>query len=842
MPRLIISTGSGSDPGRTVDLGTDVVSIGRDAGNTIPLDTEGKASRRHCQVAPVSGNGWEVVDNQSTNGTRVNGAPVDRRRLRHGDVIEVGLTKIRFEDERAVASGEASACYLEWTAGDRKGERVPLAAARTSFGRRESNTVVLADKMASSHHAEIVRDLNGYTIRDLGSTNGTLVNGTPVTETALTHGARVRIGGAKFVFKDPAMKDVEVALEGLEEDDGGWGMMSELDVSRGGGGAGGVIAAVLLIGALAAGAFVLGNKTSDVGGTAVDTANLLTDGGFDGEESVAWIADEGVPATAARATSGGRAGRGGFLAVRHDGRGAGRAVVRSVDDLDLAPTEAYKVSGFAQRSGAGRAYLGIQWVRGASTESGATAVTQTVPVGEPEKAGAWTPFESIVRRPAWARRGRLVVVVSPDTGFQLDDVRLEAATAPAPAELTGARGYEPSVSATGGLDVKRTATALLVGASPWAKLGDGRVVGGADAFRVDGPATAADGGVAVKGRLVDDQGGVPATVTWKADAGQLTASVEVPGATEVGLAADFPRAHLEDGLGVLAPTGAVRVSPEAGANVDGAKRVLLGTPQANVELKRPPTLVALDVTSEGATRAATVEAADPVLVRVVVSAAGPAATFRVVTDFDPERQQAQADLQKALSLAQGTPGPGLTALDAVGQRYPFDEEVVRRAREAAQRIAAAADDDVAALDRAVERFTVFGDEPALKDAERRAAALALQFPRSSTGSPRELYVETKAAELRALRTKFDLGRAAPEVNRLVRLAELLEQEAPAVEGDPDLKVIALAYYDTVVARYGDLEAAAAQGDDQAVVDKIKQARARRDALMGDATVSARFPK
>ena len=46
----------------------------------------------------------------------------------------------------------------------------------------------------------------------------------------------------------------------------------------------------------------------------------------------------------------------------------------------------------------------------------------------------------------------------------------------------------------------------------------------------------------------------------------------------------------------------------------------------------------------------------------------------------------------------------------------------------------------------------------------------------------------------------------------------------------------------VVVRYGDLEAAAAQGDDQAVVDKIKQARARRDALMGDAAVSARFPK
>jgi hypothetical protein len=184
---------------------------------------------------------------------------------------------------------------------------VPLTAARISFGRRESNTVVLTDKMASSHHAEIVKDLNGYTIRDLGSTNGTLVNGTPVTETLLTHGARVRIGGAKFVFKDPAMKDVEVALEGLEEDDGGWGMMSELDVSRGGGGAGGVIAAVLLIGALAAGAFVLGNRTSD--GSALHTP---TSHGrqVDGEERRV-DRRRGLPA---RLDVGRRAGRGGFLA------------------------------------------------------------------------------------------------------------------------------------------------------------------------------------------------------------------------------------------------------------------------------------------------------------------------------------------------------------------------------------------------------------------------------------------------------------------------------------------------------------------------------------------------
>ncbi len=82
-------------------------------------------------------------------------------------------------------------------------------------------------------------------------------------------------------------------------------------------------------------------------------------------------------------------------------------------------------------------------------------------------------------------------------------------------------------------------------------------MGGADAFRADGPPAAADGGVVVRGHLVDDQGTVPATVTWKASADGLAASVEVPGATEVGLAADFrararrgrPRDPRADGRG-----------------------------------------------------------------------------------------------------------------------------------------------------------------------------------------------------------------------------------------------------------------------------------------------------
>src|SRR5205814_4761372 len=174
-------------------------------------------------IAGGAGAGWELVDLQSTNGTRVNGQAIKRQRLVPGDVVDIGTTKLHYDDPEGAAAREAtpSVCYLEYTAGPKRGERIPLTGSRTTLGRRETNTIVLDDRMASGHHAEIVKDLNGYTIRDLGSTNGTLVNGEPVTELLLTHGARVRVGNARLVFKDPTMKHVEVTLAGLDEDDGG---------------------------------------------------------------------------------------------------------------------------------------------------------------------------------------------------------------------------------------------------------------------------------------------------------------------------------------------------------------------------------------------------------------------------------------------------------------------------------------------------------------------------------------------------------------------------------------------------------------------------------------------
>ncbi len=65
----------------------------------------------------------------------------------------------------------------------------------TSIGRGLGNNVVLPDEAVSGQHAKLLWDNKHWTISDVGSTNGTLVNGKPVASTtALRIGDTIRIG------------------------------------------------------------------------------------------------------------------------------------------------------------------------------------------------------------------------------------------------------------------------------------------------------------------------------------------------------------------------------------------------------------------------------------------------------------------------------------------------------------------------------------------------------------------------------------------------------------------------------------------------------------------------
>lgn len=62
------------------------------------------------------------------------------------------------------------------------------------IGRAEDNDVVLDDSHVSKHHAELRHSAHGWDIRDLGSSNGTEVNGQPVQAAEARAGDVLRVG------------------------------------------------------------------------------------------------------------------------------------------------------------------------------------------------------------------------------------------------------------------------------------------------------------------------------------------------------------------------------------------------------------------------------------------------------------------------------------------------------------------------------------------------------------------------------------------------------------------------------------------------------------------------
>jgi len=85
------------------------------------------------------------------------------------------------------------------------GRTFPLSNTPLSLGRTPDNTVVIASALASRRHAELRYEGNGYVLYDLGSSNGTSVNGQRVQTARLNPGDVITIGDESFRFDAPAM-------------------------------------------------------------------------------------------------------------------------------------------------------------------------------------------------------------------------------------------------------------------------------------------------------------------------------------------------------------------------------------------------------------------------------------------------------------------------------------------------------------------------------------------------------------------------------------------------------------------------------------------------------------
>jgi pSer/pThr/pTyr-binding forkhead associated (FHA) protein len=88
--------------------------------------------------------------------------------------------------------------------GPNKGDEYVVRKPATLIGRNEACDLIVSDPLVSRRHCQILWDGVYCTVEDLGSTNGTAVNGQPLTAAyALRPGDRLQVADVVFLFGDP---------------------------------------------------------------------------------------------------------------------------------------------------------------------------------------------------------------------------------------------------------------------------------------------------------------------------------------------------------------------------------------------------------------------------------------------------------------------------------------------------------------------------------------------------------------------------------------------------------------------------------------------------------------
>ncbi len=236
--------------GREYTIGIAPLVFGRDASSDVVVSGS-EVSRRHAEIQ-VTGDGYVLMD-FSVNGVLLNGQRMGRRHLlARADVIRIGNDEFRFYADAAPAPAPFAApprprstpepassdgpppgagqrlsdtmhgvpiselrqaitpaspqpaplASLLVRTGAMKGSRLPVRVPVVNIGRADFNDIVLSEPSVSTSHAKLQRRDDIWVLSDLGSTNGTFVEGEIVTgETALTPGTTLRFGDVAVLFE-----------------------------------------------------------------------------------------------------------------------------------------------------------------------------------------------------------------------------------------------------------------------------------------------------------------------------------------------------------------------------------------------------------------------------------------------------------------------------------------------------------------------------------------------------------------------------------------------------------------------------------------------------------------
>lgn len=754
MARLKVRSESGKD--EVIDLSADEITVGRSPRNTVQLD-DTAASRRHCRL-DRKGADWMLVDLGSSNGTLLNDSRLDeneQRPIAGGDVIRIGGTTLEFVEEVELEleldddDGSEPDAALVFQSGDRIGDRIPLSPGSTSFGRSAKCTVQLQEAGISSEHFEIRLTGTDAVIRDLGSTNGTLLNGGKIIEAPLSPGDVIQFAKVQLRF---------LVAEGEDDGDGdlvgdGVSVLSGDEAPRRS-----ALAAVLpllLLAALGGGGYYASTlitarspyqfPVAPEGSMLQEGWSLETPGAIE-----AWaIADDTSEVSLSRSRA--QSGSASLQLSVAEAAEPRLVACRYQERLEVPSGEAVRV-GAAVHAGSldGMAGLSVRWF---PTGTGVAMLREDfTPFCAGEKR--FREVEHVLTPPADAAIAELGLVTFATSGkAYFDDIFLVPTGETARAATLESNGFDLRPGAKGAMDLLRGDLSLVrdlqlvrfrdEGAWPQ------------QVFLVPGDSSAG-GSYQIEGSVLLPDGSTAGAVRVSATSAATGFTIGYTVSEPAGI-----RFTLDPGL---AAGGITTVSGESWNRYyrdfegETADALLLGE-NNQLQVKFEPAMsVAVD----------TVDGEVICSARPLGGASGEAFSVLLQTAFDEERKTAQRLWIDAESARRsGALGESMTLLERIVREYPYNPKILADAESALRSARAAAEPELAALRASAGEATFFASEARYRELETEALELARRYESTTFGE-----------EARAIATQ-----ARTEAEGLVRAADLAQADMTLARGE-----------------------------------------------------------
>ena len=190
----------------------DTITIGRSAECVWVIPAEDNVASGHHAVIMMRNGRLCLRDTGSRNGIFHKAKRIQEKVLAPGDQFSIGNCTLFVERVRTARTTPHELVFLNT---DRKGESLKLDRAKMVAGSAPGGDIVIDEQLVSQKHAEFGSKADGCWLRDLGSKNGTFVNGTrlsPSTERLLADDDVVSIAFVDFKFVDGRVEHSQIRI------------------------------------------------------------------------------------------------------------------------------------------------------------------------------------------------------------------------------------------------------------------------------------------------------------------------------------------------------------------------------------------------------------------------------------------------------------------------------------------------------------------------------------------------------------------------------------------------------------------------------------------------------